>query len=201
MLHPFFDNLITINAFITKNEGCHMKRFFNFQLKPSISILLIFGFLVSCGGPTTQYSSQSTSRNEIVTWARKITSIEKQIENVYNEYLTLTRTITSSPPTSEELDELTDYSNRMTSLYNKAIDIDPPNDARSVHRKTIEFYGKITDSVRYYVLAINQNDLDYFDKSVIVAKDANELAKDLDEELEILLDRYSISCEEIDYCE
>ena len=178
-----------------------MKCFLNFQFKPSISILLIFGFLVSCGGPTTQSSSQSTSRNEIVTWARKITSIEKQIENVYNEYQPLIRTITSSPPTSEEFDELRDYSNRMTSIYNKAIDIDPPYEARSVHRKHIEFYGKITDSVRYYMLAINQNDLEYFDKSVVAAKEANELTMDLDEELKILLDRYSISCEEIDYCE
>jgi len=45
-----------------------MKRFIIFQFIPSISILLIFGFLVSCGSPTTQNSSQSTSRNEIVTW-------------------------------------------------------------------------------------------------------------------------------------
>ena len=45
-----------------------MKRFLIFQFIPSISIVLIFGFLVSCGGPTTQNSSQSTSRNEIVTW-------------------------------------------------------------------------------------------------------------------------------------
>ncbi|MEW6716256.1 MAG: hypothetical protein AB1345_01950 [Chloroflexota bacterium] len=159
-----------------------------------ISLVFLMILIVAC-------SSVSPERGEIVEWASQIARIEKQLEYETTYFQPLLDRITSRPPTNDELDQLTEYNNRITALYNEISNIYVPQKARSVHALFVENYAKISDTARYYVFAIKMNDLSYFDKSVLAAQEANRIGSEAYYAFEDLLDRYSISCREIDFCE
>lgn len=151
-------------------------------------------FLAAC-------STDSSDRSSVVTWAKQITNIETRLQAELDQAQPLLGRITTRPPTASELDQLVDYNNRVTSLYNELISIEPPAEVSPVHQRYVESYAKTADYVRYYVIAVKQNDLSYFDKSVTAAQEANRIREEAHSALEALLNRYSISCQEIDFCE
>jgi len=165
------------------------------MIKAKVATSLVLIFLMGCS------STSSSDRSSIINWAKQIASLEKRLENEITQAQPLMSKITSRPPTRSELDKLTGYSNNVTSLYNDIINIEPPSEAKSVHSQYVDSYAKSADYLRYYVIAIKQNDLSYFDKSVISAQEANRIGEQAHSSLEELLNRYSISCEEINYCE
>ena len=163
----------------------------------TLCLIMSVGLIASC----STSSSASSGRPEIITWAKQIANLEKHMEYEVSQATPLTDKITSHPPTQDELTQLVEYSNRITALYNAMVSIEPPPEARTVHAKYVENYAKIADSVRYYVFAVKQNDLSYFDKSVTAAQDANRIGTEAYNDFEALLNRYSINCGEIDFCE
>jgi len=162
--------------------------------KGIILFILIFTICVAC-------STDSSERREIVEWASQIARIEKQIESEIIYYQPLLNRIASRPPTSDELDQLTEYSDRIKAQYIEISKVSFPPEARSVHVLFIENYAKISDTARYYVMAIMMNDQSYYAKSVIAAEEASRTGNDAFNAFENLLDEYSISCAEIDLCE
>lgn len=163
-------------------------------MKSKFALVLAVLFVVSC-------SSSSSDRASIVSWAKQIASIQNRLQAELDQAQPLLSRITARPPTSSELDELVDYNNRITALYNELIEVEPPEGAKATHAQYVETYARTTDYVRYYVIAIKENDLSYFDKSVTAAQEANRLAEGAHNAFEALLNRYSISCEEVDFCE
>ena len=146
-------------------------------------------------------STVSPEREEIVEWASQIARIEKQLEYEITYFQPLIQRVTSQPPTNEDLNQLTEYNNRITALYNEISNLYVPQKARAVHALYVENYAKVSDTARYYVLAIKMNDLSYFDKSVLAAQESNRLGDEAYSAFANLLDDYSISCSEIDFCE
>ncbi len=128
---------------------------------------ILFIILIGCSYSNSSESSESTSseRSEIINWASQIASLENRLELVINKFTALSQQIASRPPTNDELSELTKINNEATDLYNEIIDIAPPIEVKSIHNKYIDNYSKMSESVLYYVIAIKQNDLNYFEKS------------------------------------
>ncbi len=164
-------------------------------MKTKVLFIMLFVFLVGCS------SSSSSERSDIVNWAKQIASLEKRLQSEINQFKPLSDRIVSRPPTSDELSQLTTHSNNVTALYNEIITITSPADAKSVHDQYIDSYAKTADYIRYYVIAVKQNDLTYFDKSVTAAQDANRIGAEAYSGFESILNKFSISCEEIDFCE
>jgi hypothetical protein len=162
----------------------------------TLRFALLMFLIASCSS-----SPESSARPDIITWAKQIAHIENQLEQEVSQAKPLIDRITSRLPTQDEIDQLFDYSNRITSLYNEIVGIETPLEARSVHEKYVENYAEIANSVRYYVLALKMNDLTYFDKSVTAAQEANRIGAEAYTDFESLLNKYSISCEEIDFCQ
>ena len=160
-----------------------------------ITLLMFFIFLFSA------CASNSQSRSEIFVWAKLITDLEKILESEILEAQSLMETIKLRPPNDYEYQQLVDYSDRFANLYNEIITIEPPEEARSAHNKFSERYAKTADYMRYYVLAIQMNDLNYFDKSVLAVQDANRIGEEANYQFKQLLEKYSISCDELDYCQ
>lgn len=164
-------------------------------------LIIFVAWIIAACIPTTSGNFNSSDRMSIIAWSIQIASLENRLEAEVNKAQPLIRKIADQPPTRSELKKLVDYNNEVTSLYNELINIEPPSDAKDVHEQFIEYYTSTTDYVRYYVLAIKQNDLSYFDKSVVAAQESNRRSAKAHSSFESLLNRYSISCEEIDFCE
>ncbi len=163
-------------------------------MKSKLSPILAAIFIVAC-------SSGSSDRSSIVTWAKQFASIHNRVQANLDQVQPLIDRISTRPPSASELDQLVDYNNRITSSYNELIGIEPPPEAKAVHNKYVETYAKTADYVRYYLIAVKQNDLSYFDKSVTAAQEANRLGDEAYTAFQALLGRYSVSCQEIDFCE
>jgi hypothetical protein len=65
----------------------------------------------------------------------------------------------------------------------------------------VESYAQAANSVLYYINFFSSADISLFQNSVLAAQEANRIGSEGYNELIALLDEYSISCEEIDYCE
>ncbi|MDP2965598.1 MAG: hypothetical protein Q8N39_06100 [Pelolinea sp.] len=146
-------------------------------------------------------SSPSSARSDIISWAKEIVALEKQSEIVFQNIQPLIATIVERPPTANELIQLNDYSNNVTFLYNQLIKINGPEEVRGVQSKYMDNYAKMADSARYHVLAIRNNNIDYFNKSVSAAQDANRIGDDAYNDFIQLINKFSISCSDINYCE
>ncbi len=164
------------------------------------TILFLLVLLCSCT-PIISSSSTSSNRSEIVSWAIELSTLEKKAKLLVDGIQPLMLTIVKRPPTASELSQLNDYSNNITDLYNQIIGMNVPKEARDIHSKYVDNYGKIADSARYYVLAIRENNVDYFNKSVASAQEANRIGTDAYYDFTDLLEKYSITCTEINYCE
>jgi hypothetical protein len=162
-----------------------------------ILILLSLILLCSC----TPALSSTSNRSEIVGWARELSNFEKRAEILVDDIQPLMLIIVKRPPTPFELNQLNDFSNAMTSLYNQLLDMNPPKEARAIHNKYIESYAKSADFARFYVLSIRENNIDFFNLSTTAVQDANRIGADAYIDFANLLEEYSISCSEIDFCE
>jgi hypothetical protein len=163
-------------------------------MKYWIYIFLALTFLSGC-------SSSDSQRDEIISWAKQITSIETRLGTEILQAEPIINRVTKEKPSQSDLKQLIDYNNNVISLCNDLNNIVVPSDAKITHDKYVENYNKISDSVRYYVLLIQTGDVSYYDKSVSAAQEANKIGNEAFNLFQDLLDQYSISCEEIDYCE
>lgn len=168
-----------------------MKRIF-------VALLLICLFIVGC---VTQVSNNSKDRSDIVKWARQIAKYEKDSQIVMENYNQLTIGLVNHYPSEKEILQLTTYNNLITYMYNELLKIEPPPDSSSVHQNYVEYYSKASESILFYIIAIRQNDLSYFEKSVVASKEGNRIGDIAYAGFVELLNKYSISCEEIDFCE
>jgi hypothetical protein len=164
-------------------------------------LLIFFAWILAACITTTSSNINSSDRLSIIVWSKQIANLENRLESEVSQAQPLIRKIADRPPTSSELKKLVNYNNEITELYNELINIEPPSDAENIHEQFIDYYTATTDYVRYYVLAIKQNDLSYFDKSVIAVQETNRKSAKAHSSFESLLNRYSITCEEIDFCE
>jgi hypothetical protein len=165
------------------------------MIKAKVATSLVFIFLMGCS------STSSSERSSITNWAKQVAGLEKRLANELAQAEPLTSSSTSRPHTGTELDELTRHSDNVTSLYNEIIKIEPPPEAKAVHSLYVDTYAKSADYLRYYVMSIRLNDVRYFDKSVTAVEEANRTGEQARSALIDLLNRYSISCEEIDFCQ
>ncbi len=162
-----------------------------------LSFLLIF-FLIGCN-PTS--STQATERDEIIEWAKKISSTEKSLSVEIEQIGSIMWKLKSQPPSNGDISQLSGCYNNITSLYNNLLSINPPVKAKSIHDKYVESYAQAANSVLYYINFFSSADISLFQNSVLAAQEANRIGSEGYNELIALLDEYSISCEEIDYCE
>lgn len=163
--------------------------------------LIAFLFIILICGCSSQNIQSSSERSDIVEWAKQIAKYEKDAELVVNDFQKLTSDLVSRYPTNNELDKLTTYYNVINAMYNELSELEPPLKATSVHKKYVDNYSKVSDSILNYIIAVKQNDIIYFEKSVSASKEANQIGENAYREFIELLDDYSISCNEIDYCE
>jgi len=164
-------------------------------------IIVLFAIstcLLSC---ETQAAYNSEERSDIVEWAKHIAMYEKDAKLVVNNYYELSSDLVSRYPTNEELNQLTTYYNLINYIYNKLGELNPPPKASSVHKKYVENYAKVADSILFYTISVRKNDITYFEKSVSASKEANRIGDEAYKGFVDLLDNYSISCSEIDFCE
>ena len=162
-----------------------------------LSFLLIF-FLIGCN-PTS--STQATERDEIIEWAKKISSTEKSLSVEIEQIGSIMWKLKSQPRSNGDISQLSGCYNNITSLYNNLLSINPPVKAKSIHDKYVESYAQAANSVLYYINFFSSADISLFQNSVLAAQEANRIGSEGYNELIALLDEYSISCEEIDYCE
>jgi len=168
-------------------------------MKKNIIVFITISFLLF--GCITQTDANLEQRTEIVEWAKQIAEYENDAEIIVNNYYSLTSNLVSRYPTNEEMEELTSYYNLINYIYNDLLEMSPPVDASSIHHDFIESYSKVADSILYYKIAINQNDITYFEKSVSASKEANRIGNDAYQGFIQILDNFKISCDEINFCE
>ena len=154
-----------------------------------------------CLGACSPSDPDRSARSDIIIWASQIGVIESRLVLEIDRAAPLIDRVTDRPPTVSDLSQLSDYGNRMTSLYNDMAAITPPRDARQAQDLYVENYSLIEESARYYVLAIRLNNVDYFNRSAEAAAGANQVGSQAYFAFQDLLDQYSIVCSEINYCE
>lgn len=167
------------------------------------SLLIILAYVIISCSPVMSSGTNpnSSERTNIIIWAKQIANLQNRFEARINQAQPLIKKISDNPPTRTDISQLVTYNNDITSLYNELIEIEPPPEARAVHEQYMDLFTSTTDSVRYYVYSVMENDLSYFDKSVEAAKETNQISTKAHSSFESILNRYSISCEEIDFCE
>ncbi|HAL17048.1 MAG TPA: hypothetical protein DCP32_09955 [Anaerolineaceae bacterium] len=172
-------------------------------MKTKSLLAILFIFIVGCSSSSSSERSENNSleHSGIVNWATQIASLENRLKIEVVQFSALSGLIVSRPPTRDELSQLTKESNNITALYNEIINITPPIEAKSIHNKYIDHYAKTADYALYYVIAVKQNDLSYFEKSVNAVQDANRIGAEAYNDFEAILSKYSISCEEINFCD
>ena len=171
------------------------------KIKSLFTILFIFLIGCSSSSASERSGNSSSERSAIVNWATEIASLENRLEIEIIQFSALSNQIVSRPPTRDELSQLTKESNNITALYNEIINITPPIEVKSIHNKYIDNYAKAADYALYYVIAVKQNDLSYFEKSVNAVHDANRMGAEAYNDFEAILSKYSISCEDINFCD
>ena len=166
-----------------------------------INRIFCFLFVFLLMGCSFSSSTQATDRDEIVEWAKQISSIEKSFSGVSEQLGSIMWKLKTQKPTNDDISQLLAGYNNINSLYNNLISINPPGRAQSIHDKYVESYAQAANSVLYYINFFSSADLSLFQKSVLSAQEGNRIGSEGYDELVLLLDEYSISCEEIDYCE
>jgi len=164
-------------------------------------INLLFVISICFVGCSNQGINNSDERSNIINWAKQIAKFERDSIIVMDEFNSLTIDISSHYPSDEELSQLTNCYNLITYMYNKLSEMNPPPNALSVHLNYVENYSKASDTILFYIIAVKQNDISYFEKSVAASKEGNRIGDEAYNGFADLLSKYSISCNETDYCE
>lgn len=162
-----------------------------------ISILVLI-FLFGCSPEQSQASPQ---RSEIMNWGRKIVEIESEYKETTDKFYVLQRKLGSNYPTNDDIVELEETYETISGFYTKLNNIIPPTPASSVHRKFKEQYSKASEAMLQYYIAVSQNDITYYEKSVVNSKEANRIGDEASDDFIELLTKYSISCSDIGLCE
>lgn len=160
--------------------------------------ILISVLLSAC---TPSISGQSSERKEVVVWASQIADIETRAELVMERYSTLQDKAQTRRPTQSEYDQLFAAGKEFNEFYNELNNLYSPLVAREIHLKWIESYAEMSNSMAHYISALRTNEITYIEKSREAAQEGNRLAGESYMEFEKLLDQYSISCQEINFCE
>lgn len=159
-------------------------------------VALIFAF-----GCDPQQSLSSPERSEIVDWAKIIVEIETENKEITDKFYILQRKLGTDFATYDDMAELKVIYETISGFYTKLNKMTPPTVATSVHRKFEEHYSLSSDTILQYYISVGQNDITYYEKSVVNSKEANRIGDEASDDFIELLIKYSISCEEINYCE
>ena len=163
---------------------------------------LVFLFISFCiTGCASQVSYTSVERSDILQWAKQIATHENDAELVMQEFNSLAKELSTKYPSDNELSQLTMYYNLISYMYNELSQLNPPSEALSTHKNYVENYAKASDAILFYTIAVRQNDIEYFERSVAATKEGNRIGDKAYSGFIEILDQYSISCDEIDYCE
>jgi len=134
----------------------------------------------------------------MLTWAKQIANLQKTlIANVDSSNAFLQQ----RSPTSSDCPQLTDFADRSKDIYNQILKLSRPEEARSVHNEFVDSYSKSADADRFYAISICQDDVTYYDKYASALVDANRTNEAAFHDFKQLMDKYSISCDDVDLCE
>ena len=70
-----------------------------------------------------------------------------------------------------------------------------------LHWKFIVDFAKATDAASTYIMAARMFEPAYYEKSAQAFQEKDQLDQDANQEFEAFLERYSIKCGEINYCQ
>lgn len=166
--------------------------------KLNLAAILIITLMCSCNPRNNQHS---TDRSDIVNWAIKIVEIESDYKEITDKFNILQRKMNSDFPTNDDMSELEFIYETIAGFYTKLNDLTPPSVASSVHRKFKEQYSLASSAILQYYISIGQNDITYYEKSVINSKEANRIGDEASDDFIELLINNSISCSEIGLCD
>lgn len=81
------------------------------------------------------------------------------------------------------------------------VGIHVPPESIDAHKKYIQNYSDMANSLQYYYLFVLTSDFDYYVKSTESVHEANLSGMEAYQLFDAILQKYSISCDEIDFCE
>jgi len=126
---------------------------------------------------------------------------ESEYKELTDELYIIQRKLGANLPTDDDLNKLEFFFESISEFYIKLNNMSPPMAASSVHGKFKEQYSLASDAMLHYFIAVSQNDITYFEKSVENSKEANRIGSEASDEFVELLSGYSITCSEIGLCE
>jgi len=168
-------------------------------LTKNFTLLIVLIVLVS--GCSTLKSNTSTERSEIIIWAKSVVAFKKNYKKETDEFSLIVNKLGYTLPTDDDFLRIKTIHNNITSMYNELSMMDPPTKASEVHKKYIKQYAQASKAILYYQMCVSQNDISYYEKYASAAKEGDLVGDDADESMLELLYQYSITCEEIDFCE
>jgi len=166
--------------------------------KSLFSTFLLVMLLCACNPNNVQKSKE---RQEILSWAKVIAEIELDYLEITEDFYILQRKLGSSLPTYNDLTSLQVMYETISGFYTKTNKMNPPTAASLVHAKFSEKYALASDAILQYYISASQNDILYFEKSVTNSKGANKLNDEAYQGFIEILNKYSITCDEIEFCE
>jgi hypothetical protein len=146
-------------------------------------------------------SPASSDRSNVLSWAKKIAALEKQMNQEMHDWRAFVAKTGNKKPSQSEIALFNQYNNDVNGIYYELARIQAPPPAREVQVQYAENYLRIYNSVRNYYYFINSGDPAYLEKSNNDEQEATLSGQKAGNDFAELLQKYSISCTEIDFCQ
>lgn len=164
------------------------------QWSKAIVILILLCMFTRC-------SSDQSQRTKIIQWAKQIVSLEKRSEIEIELFATLLNNVKKSPPNIQDIEFCTEITRSLSRLYDEMISIDPPQEVADIHKNYSNSYESYLNVTRYFNLTMATYDILFYEKCQNYVIEADKYRTYGYNGFRKILDKYNISCEEIDYCE
>jgi len=149
--------------------------------------------LVACG-------PNQKERADLIEWGKEIGGLQKNLVSSIHTSDAFILDLSTRVPNREDCNQLKEFIEPTTAIYNAALDLTPPEEARLVHNKFVDSFARNADVSKYYALYICENEASYYDQYTLAVTEANRLSEEAFHDLKVLMEDNSISCSEIDLC-
>jgi outer membrane murein-binding lipoprotein Lpp len=140
-------------------------------------------------------------RAEIILWASEIALIEDQLAEQVNAIQPVIDAASRGEATLQDMNQLLAFSTTLTNLSGQITAKSFPDEAKYAQETYIKNYARIADYGRYFYLAASQFSVEYLEQSRAAIQEANQLGDEAYYAFQSLLEKYKITCEDIDDCE